>query len=604
MGYSLHEPNSYTGTLTSYLNIQAALWPFLTGQLHEPFNHEILYKELNNEGLPIVIGASQLVLGSIAIYLLLANALVRVNYNVRRYAKSLLIVGGLIILVIGFSVSGHNIWKGAVLGRINFPRYSMPIFSTILSLYVGMAIEQLYRSTKIKLEVPIFFVAIIILSALLSIMYSPLFSNNLINIDYKWKSLALGIFPFTFALLTTVYVIYISRRKDNLRRNLRGSLLICLLAEPIFFIRYGFEINLEIIRLASVFLLCSAAILWLYSKFKSAIVTISTVLILICILLQFSSRHLQVQYDPLKATTPAYINFLQSRLGSGSKEGRILSTDSVISPVSLGIYGVASLTSFGPQQVKTTAKYIFDFLTDRSINYTTPIMWMGMDVEDRAGGNPSWDDYFKKREFYNLVAVKFLVDGKNGRLSKFQIEGIKKVYSDEKFEIYEDKYALSRVFSVSKSVLVYSSDEAFNKMRSANESIKKIAYVECVGCSKDELINLDMKLSGMNGVGSAMEIDVVKFSHSNIEVSLKSNQDQLLIVSDAYYSGWHAKIDGNPTHLLKINGALRGVFVPKNSKSVSMTYLPYDLILCACISLISLMILITYIVLYKKPIFK
>jgi hypothetical protein len=603
LGYSLHSPNAYAGGGTAFLNIQATLWPFLTGQLHEPWNPNIFLKELNNEALPLVIGATQLLLGCIGIYALFVNT-IGINPRSCSFAKALTIVLGLIILVIGLGMSAYPIWGGPVLGRINFPRYSMPIFSTILSLLVAMAIEFVYRNSRIKLGVPAFFAVFIIICAGLSILFSPINSNNIPSLDYKWKSILLGIFPFAFALITTVLVIYIARQQEKYRKNLRGSLLFCLLSEPLFFIRYGFEIDLEIIRLISVLLICAAAVFWLYGKFKFAIMMFLLSLILTCTLLQFSSRHLQVQFDPFKESTPAYINFLQSQLGSGSKLGRILSSEQTLSPVTLGVYGVASLTSFGPQQIKTTAQFIFGALSDRPINYTTPVMWMGMDVNDVKEGSPSWFDYFKRRQFYNLVAVRFLVDGKNGWLSRFPVEGITKVYSDDGVDIYEDKFALSRVFGIKNGQLVYSPDEAFKEMISGKFSVKKHAYVECVGCGKDEIKALNARLSGMSGLGDVKELEVIKFTQSNIEVSVNSDEDHLVVVSDAYYPGWHAEIDGSPAQLLRINGALRGVLVHKNSKIVSFKYMPYDLFLCFAISLIGIFSVISYILISRNKIYK
>jgi hypothetical protein len=48
----------------------------------------------------------------------------------------------------------------------------------------------------------------------------------------------------------------------------------------------------------------------------------------------------------------------------------------------------------------------------------------------------------------------------------------------------------------------------------------------------------------------------------------------LLIVSDNYYPGWKAELDGNSVDIRKVNTALRGVIVPAGRHTVTMNYRP------------------------------
>lgn len=48
----------------------------------------------------------------------------------------------------------------------------------------------------------------------------------------------------------------------------------------------------------------------------------------------------------------------------------------------------------------------------------------------------------------------------------------------------------------------------------------------------------------------------------------------LLIVSDSYYPGWRAQLDGNSTPIWKVNTVIRGIVVPAGHHQVVMRYRP------------------------------
>ncbi len=51
-------------------------------------------------------------------------------------------------------------------------------------------------------------------------------------------------------------------------------------------------------------------------------------------------------------------------------------------------------------------------------------------------------------------------------------------------------------------------------------------------------------------------------------------QDRFLVISETYYPGWYATIDGEPTEIFKTNVALRGVIVPPGTHTVHMEFRP------------------------------
>jgi hypothetical protein len=58
-------------------------------------------------------------------------------------------------------------------------------------------------------------------------------------------------------------------------------------------------------------------------------------------------------------------------------------------------------------------------------------------------------------------------------------------------------------------------------------------------------------------------------------VSVEACADGVLVVTDAYYPGWAATLDGQPIELLRANGLVRAVAVPKGAHTVVMRYAPW-----------------------------
>jgi hypothetical protein len=74
----------------------------------------------------------------------------------------------------------------------------------------------------------------------------------------------------------------------------------------------------------------------------------------------------------------------------------------------------------------------------------------------------------------------------------------------------------------------------------------------------------------------------------SFSLSVKMNCRGMLIVSDAYFPGWKATVDGRPVKIEKAYGALRGIVVPGGSHTVAMSYCPTVFYMGAACSLLGL----------------
>ncbi|WP_090180222.1 YfhO family protein [Luteibacter sp. UNC138MFCol5.1] len=87
---------------------------------------------------------------------------------------------------------------------------------------------------------------------------------------------------------------------------------------------------------------------------------------------------------------------------------------------------------------------------------------------------------------------------------------------------------------------------------------------------------------------------------SNIErrpgwfrASVDGAGSSLLVVSQAWYPGWTARVDGRKTRVLPVDGLIQGVFVPSGKHEVELAFLPVSFIVGCVLSLLAIVLLLT-----------
>jgi uncharacterized membrane protein YfhO len=64
------------------------------------------------------------------------------------------------------------------------------------------------------------------------------------------------------------------------------------------------------------------------------------------------------------------------------------------------------------------------------------------------------------------------------------------------------------------------------------------------------------------------------YRNNTIQLSVDTDRDGLLVVSDSYYPGWRAFVDHQPVPLFRTNYALRGIPVPRGAHRIELSFKP------------------------------
>jgi hypothetical protein len=88
----------------------------------------------------------------------------------------------------------------------------------------------------------------------------------------------------------------------------------------------------------------------------------------------------------------------------------------------------------------------------------------------------------------------------------------------------------------------------------------------------------------------------VPYSHietlnpEHIEATTYSNSDGFLVVTETFFPGWKAWVDGQEAPLWHANYLFKAVYVPAGKHTVELRYMPTDFALAARITLASLLV--------------
>jgi uncharacterized membrane protein YfhO len=95
-------------------------------------------------------------------------------------------------------------------------------------------------------------------------------------------------------------------------------------------------------------------------------------------------------------------------------------------------------------------------------------------------------------------------------------------------------------------------------------------------------------------------VEITKYEANRIEMQTNANSNTFLVLSELYYPGWEATIDGNEIEIQKADYLLRTIPVEKGNHTIVFKYNPWTFKLGAIISIFTLTIMIIVYFIYKS----
>jgi len=159
--------------------------------------------------------------------------------------------------------------------------------------------------------------------------------------------------------------------------------------------------------------------------------------------------------------------------------------------------------------------------------------------------------------FFDLLNVRYVMTHE----SSAPLDGYELRSSSEGVSLYENKDAMPRAFFAKSVTAVNTAAEPLALMRDPNFDPQKQTVVEAPGTQQREFA----------GGGSAA---IIEDKRNRVVIETGNDREGILVLSDNFYPGWRAAIDGAPTSILKANHTMRAVNVPAGRHVVSFAFMP------------------------------
>lgn len=172
------------------------------------------------------------------------------------------------------------------------------------------------------------------------------------------------------------------------------------------------------------------------------------------------------------------------------------------------------------------------------------------------------------------------IEARDSYLFLNRIMGVRYILSNKLFQTYVTSLVKKIDFNDSQApVYIYEFFDYFPRQfmvpRAENEDPEKI---------KKHLIDVDFEPLqkiyvekdpewGAEG-GYSANSHFIKYEDTEVVIKAQASGDGFLFLSDTYYPGWRAWVDGNETEILRANYAFRAVKVPQGEHEVVFKYQP------------------------------
>ena len=149
--------------------------------------------------------------------------------------------------------------------------------------------------------------------------------------------------------------------------------------------------------------------------------------------------------------------------------------------------------------------------------------------------------------------------------SRYRGEADMRLLYDGEIRIFENPGVLPRAFMV----------HAFDRAESFMEA-QKTAFSPGYDLVNRAVVEGELPPHAINGGRPAEpgKVTVTHYSSRRIDLTVETDQDGLVVLTDNFYPGWEATVDGLDAKMLRVNGLTRGLWVEAGKHRIVTSYRP------------------------------
>jgi hypothetical protein len=409
-----------------------------------------------------------------------------------------------------------------------------------------------------------------------------IWQHNIIGMGSSSAHRILVLFNFSIAALAAFGF-------DKLKFKIeRKNLVIAILIPFIIFLIFGIyaftlkgvtKFNIEVTPVAlrnlifpfAILVLTALAVFW-KRKFYF-------LLILICI---FELFRFGWKYTPFSSTkfvfpTTPVLDFLMSQ----AKPFRI--TANKVIPVNLAsAYGLESLEGYETMRLLISSQILASI--NENSSSASPTGRYGIMDNDTS----RLLDLVNTKYYLGIkINQKGIPDSTADIPYRFKNSRFKKVFEDKSVVVMESNSTLPRAFMVYEWDVEGDDKKTLDKLLEPKFSMEtKIILKEKPGINT-------------SNISQTSEVKYEKYEEQESLIKVRTEREGMLFISDTYYPGWKAYVDGQETKIYQADYAFRAIVVPAGTHEVKFVYHPDSFFTGLKISLISFLGLFIFGLIFK-----
>jgi hypothetical protein len=187
----------------------------------------------------------------------------------------------------------------------------------------------------------------------------------------------------------------------------------------------------------------------------------------------------------------------------------------------------------------------------------------------------------------SLYNVRFLITSRPVQDEALELLGV----YDSGAHLYENHQAMPRAFAVPHHTVISDVQAGLDWMRApAFDPATTVVLLEppdALALDQASPAPASLAAQGAEEAGFTAQVEVVSYEAQRVIVEAELSAPGWLVLSDTYYSGWEATVDGRSTPVYQANGCVRAVSVPRGQHKVVFRFRPRSFYRGALISSVS-----------------
>ena len=193
--------------------------------------------------------------------------------------------------------------------------------------------------------------------------------------------------------------------------------------------------------------------------------------------------------------------------------------------------------------------------------------------------DPGWAHF----HLLDLLSVRFVLVparsfAEHDRLAALAPKWRHTLVTPEGGVVFENSDALPRAYVARHALIAHSEDEALAALTNMKFDPRVSVILEPDGGT----------IAASAPPAPVAPARIVRYEPARVSVEVDAREGGWLVLTDTYYPGWHATVDGEPTPIVRANFLFRGVSIGAGTHRVEFTYRPRTFWLGAAAALVGL----------------